>query len=168
MDGLQVLSRVRSRNPNLLVVLLTARDQEEDHIRGLDLGADDYLVKPISVGELAARIRAHLRRAKIDGGGLLVHGSLKMDLPAHRATLNDVPLELTKREWLLLATLARNAGRIVSKQNLLEITGSGEDQASYNSVEVYMSRLRAKLEKFKLNIRTVRGFGYMLDDSPDG
>jgi two-component system OmpR family response regulator len=87
-----------------------------------------------------------------------------MDLEAHRATVNDVPLELTKREWLILTTLVKNVGRVVSKQNLLQIAGSGEDQTSYNAVEVYMSRLRTKLESFDLQIRTVRGFGYMVDD----
>jgi two-component system OmpR family response regulator len=164
IDGLQVLSKLRKMNPELLVLLLTARDAEEDRIRGLDLGADDYLVKPVPTGELAARIRAHLRRSKIGANGQLVHGPLKMDLEAHRATVNDVPIELTKREWLILTTLVKNVGRVVSKQNLLQIAGSGEDQTSYNAVEVYMSRLRTKLESFDLQIRTVRGFGYMVDE----
>ena len=166
IDGLQVLKRLRSLNPSLPVLVLTARDAEEDRIHGLDLGADDYLIKPITIGELAARIRAHVRRAKIGQEGQLVHGPLRIDLQAHYASVNDQPLELTKREWLILVSLVKNAGRVVSKQALLQVTSSEEEQVTYNAVEVYMSRLRSKLNPVNLQIRTVRGFGYMLEDWP--
>jgi two-component system OmpR family response regulator len=163
INGMEVLSMLRSVDTEICVLLVTARDADEDRIAGLDMGADDYLVKPVSVGELAARIRAHMRRAKTSTDGQLTYGKLKVNLNAHRATVDDVPLDLTKTEWLILVALMRNSGRVVSKKNLMQVTGADEEHASVNAIEVYMSRLRSKLEAYALKVRTVRGFGYMLE-----
>ena len=161
-SGLDVLRFERMINPRLPIMILTARDAIEDRIRGLDLGADDYLVKPIVFDELYARIRALVRRARIEGASRLVHGPLQLDTEARRAFLSEKPLELTVREWKALEYLLRRPERVVSKQQLMKACEIDEDTA-YNAVEVLLSRLRSKLEADRVEIRTVRGFGYMLE-----
>lgn len=164
IDGLEVLRRLRQVNRDLHVILLTARDTVDDRIRGLDLGADDYLVKPVALGELAARIRALARRLRIEGASRLVHGPLVMDTDARRAWLDGRPFDLTVREWRLLEYLLRRPERVISKEQILEAVAGREEEVSYNAVEVYMSRLRSKLDPVGIRVRTVRGFGYMLED----
>jgi two-component system OmpR family response regulator len=165
IDGLEVLRRLRRQDALTPVMLLTARDGIGDRITGLDLGADDYLVKPVALRELAARIRAMLRRVKVSISSELSHGPLRLDTASRRATLAGGVLELTAREWHILEYLMRRPERVVSKEQIYTAAiGDGESQ--YNAVEVYISRLRSKLEPAGVKIRTVRGFGYMLEDEP--
>lgn len=164
LNGLDVLSRLRSRGSAMPVLLLTARDEVSDRVRGLDLGADDYLVKPFAIPELLARIRALLRRNH-NLAGRLVHGPLVMDLNAQRAWIADAPLELSAREWAVLEQLLKNVDKVVSKQQIVELLTKADATLSFNAVEVYVSRVRAKLEQAGVNIRTVRGFGYMLQST---
>ena len=163
IDGLTLLRELRSADRHMPVMLLTARDSIDDRIRGLDLGADDYLVKPVVLSEMAARLRALLRRSTLEVVSELVHGSLRMDAKARRLWLRGEEVEVTAREWLVLEYLLRRPERVVSKEQL-RIAVFGDDEPGYNAVEVYISRLRAKFEHAGLRIRTVRGFGYMLED----
>jgi len=164
LDGWQVLKQLRRHNRTLPVVLLTARDAVEDRVRGLDLGADDYLVKPVTMAELAARVRAHGRRRQIEESHRLVHGPLVLDCLAMRARIGDHDLVLTSREWKILEYLLRRVERVVSKQSLIEVMAVGVEGLGYNAVEVHLSRLRVKLEPCGIHVRTVRGFGYMLEE----
>jgi two-component system OmpR family response regulator len=164
LNGLDVLSQLRSRGSAMPVLLLTARDEVSDRVRGLDLGADDYLVKPFAIPELLARIRALLRRNH-NLTGRLVHGPLVMDLNAQRAWVGDASLELSAREWAVLEQLLKNVDKVVSKQHIVELLTKSDAALSFNAVEVYISRVRAKLEQAGVNIRTVRGFGYMLQST---
>jgi DNA-binding response OmpR family regulator len=163
IDGLTLLRELRSADRHMPVMLLTARDSIDDRIRGLDLGADDYLVKPVVLSELAARLRALLRRSMLEVSSELVHGALRMDAKARRLWLRGHEVEVTAREWLVLEYLLRRPERVVSKDQL-RIAVFGDDEPGYNAVEVYISRLRTKFENAGLRIRTVRGFGYMLED----
>ena len=162
-DGLTLLKQIRETDPTLPVMLLTARDAIGDRIGGLDLGADDYLVKPFATDEVAARARALLRRANLRASTDLTHGPLRIDTITHIATLSGQPLELTEREWEVLTFLVRRPSQVIAKEQLQVAAGGGAG-AGYNAAEVYISRLRAKLEPAGVRIRTVRGFGYMLED----
>ena len=164
-DGLTLLKQIRAANASVPVMLLTARDAIGDRIGGLDLGADDYLVKPFSTDEVAARARALLRRANLRASTDLTHGPLRIDTITHRVTLAGQPLELTEREWEVLTFLVRRPEQVIAKE-ALQVAAGGGVGAGYNAAEVYISRLRAKLEPAGLRIRTVRGFGYMLEDHP--
>lgn len=162
IDGLRLLEQVRRNDSKSAVILLTARDSLEDRIRGLDLGADDYLVKPIALEELAARVRARLRSARLQGGEMVRYGPIALDGLSRRATANGQELELTAREWELLDLLLRRAEQVVAKESLQQRL-VGDSDSGYNAVEVYVSRLRAKLEAHAVRIRTVRGIGYRLE-----
>ena len=171
MDGFEVLRRLRvagsDKSGPLPVLALTARDAVDDRVRGLDLGADDYMVKPFAMPELTARVRALLRRSQAHGGPRIVHGPLTLDTVARRAFLAGEPLELAAREWAVLEVLLARVEKIVSKESIIQaVAGWGED-LSPNAIEVYVSRLRAKLEPSGIRIRTVRGFGYMLEEYKD-
>jgi two-component system OmpR family response regulator len=166
IDGIALLRHLRSSGDETPVMLLTARDGIGDRIAGLDLGADDYLVKPMALSELAARIRARLRRQQLAVSAELTLGPLRLDSDARRAWLSGAELALTTREWGVLEHLMRRPGRVVSKEQV-QRAASGEAEAGYNAAEVYVSRLRAKLEPAGVRIRTVRGFGYMLEDQPE-
>ena len=162
IDGFEVVRRLRARASAVPVLLLTARDAIEDRVRGLELGADDYLVKPFASAELVARIRALARRAAPQPA-LLTMGRLSLDTGAKRAHIDGRPLELSVREWAVLEYLLQHAGRVVSKQQIIDaILPWGED-VTLNAVEVYISRVRAKLQDAGISIRTIRGFGYMLE-----
>ncbi|MGH8724891.1 MAG: response regulator [Burkholderiales bacterium] len=168
MDGFEVLRRLRAggadRGGPTPVLVLTARDAVEDRVHGLDLGADDYMVKPFAMPELTARVRALLRRSQAHGGPRIAHGPLTLDTVARRAFLGNEPLELAAREWAVLEVLLARVEKIVSKEAIIQaVAGWGED-LSPNAIEVYVSRLRAKLEPAGIRIRTVRGFGYMLEE----
>src|ERR1051325_7373098 len=168
MDGFEVLRRLRGGSPEkngpMPVLVLTARDAVDDRVRGLDLGADDYMVKPFAMPELTARVRALLRRSQAHGGPRIVHGPLTLDTVARRAFLRNDPLELAAREWAVLEVLLAKVEKIVSKEAIIQaVAGWGED-LSPNAIEVYVSRLRSKLEPAGIKIRTVRGFGYMLEE----
>lgn len=163
MDGVEVLRRLRHRKKNVPVLILTARDEVQDRVLGLDMGADDYLTKPFDLPELEARVRSLLRRGQSAGGALLQVGTLCLDTVGHRVTLEGKPLELSARELSVLEILMLRAGRVVSKVQLGEqLSGLGED-VSDNAIEVYMHRLRKSLNSGNINIRTMRGLGYLLE-----
>jgi DNA-binding response OmpR family regulator len=164
-DGTSLVRRIRRTHRTLPVLVVTARDSIADRVDTLDMGADDYLVKPVALAELLARCRAHIRRARAVASSKVEVGSVSVDLEGRRATVAGEPLDLTRREWLVLEYLAINAGRIVSKERLLDAISSAPQDLSLNSVEAVVSRLRAKLGE-AAKIRTVRGLGYRLDDEP--
>lgn len=163
LDGYEVLRRMRRKGSKTPVMMLTARDALEDRVRGLDLGADDYLTKPYDLPELEARVRALIRRGQSGGGSDLVHGDLTLDTAGRRATIKGAPLDLSARELGVLEVLMLRAGRVVSKEQLAEqLYGWGEEVGA-NAIEVYMHRLRKKLEPAGVNVRTIRGLGYLLE-----
>jgi len=167
IDGFEVLRRLRAGGYALPVLILTARDAVDDRVRGLDLGADDYMPKPFALPELAARVRALGRRGRGQIGPRIVHGPLVLDTAARRAWLNGEPLEMAAREWSVLQVLLERVERTVSKEAIIEAVAGLSDDLSLNAIEVYVSRLRAKLEPAGIRIRTVRGFGYMLLEHHD-
>ncbi len=160
IDGFEVLRRLRSRRSKANVLVLTARDGVEDRVRGLDLGADDYLTKPFSVTEFEARVRALSRRPMLAAASIVIRG-LSVDVEAKRVRVNDVPIDLTVREWALLELFLARPGRVLSKEQIAQQLASYEDTLTVNAIEVYVSRLRSKVEASGVRIRTVRGFGYM-------
>jgi DNA-binding response OmpR family regulator len=162
IDGFEVVRRLRARGSTLPVLLLTARDAVEDRVRGLELGADDYLVKPFATAELVARIRA-LARRNAPKPVLLSLGLLTLDTEARRARIGERVLELSVREWAVLEYLLQQSGRVVSKQQIIDAILPWGDDLTLNAVEVYVSRLRIKLLDAGIAIRTIRGFGYLLE-----
>lgn len=163
MDGAEILRHLRHRKNNVPVLILTARDKVQDRVHGLDMGADDYLTKPFDLPELEARVRSLIRRGHSASGAQLQVGLLCLDTVGHRATLNGNPLELSARELNILEILMLRAGRVVSKEQLCEqLSGLGE-LVSDNAIEVYMYRLRKNLKSGGINIRTLRGLGYLLE-----
>jgi len=160
IDGFEVLRRLRSRRSATNVLVLTARDAVEDRVHGLDLGADDYLTKPFSVTEFEARVRALLRRSAAPPATWSVAG-LTVDVAAKRVRVHDKPVDLTPREWALLELFLMRPRRVLSKEQIAESLFAVDEHLSPNAIEVYVSRLRTKIESAGLHIRTVRGFGYM-------
>jgi DNA-binding response OmpR family regulator len=157
IQGLEVLEEIRSAKPRLPVIALTALDDTGSKIGGLEAGADDYVTKPFSVEELAARIRARLRWTEEDGG-VLKSGPLTLDLAAHRAVLNGREVALSARELELLAAFMRHPGQVLSRGQLLRLVWNLEFDPGSNVVEVYVGALRRKLGQGF--IETVRGMGY--------
>jgi two-component system OmpR family response regulator len=168
MDGLEALRRLREAGQRVPVLILTARDALEDRVQGLDSGADDYMAKPFAAPELAARVRALIRRSQARTGARIVHGPLVLDTSSRRAFLADAPLDLAAREWAVLEVLLARVEKIVSKDSIIQAVASWGEELSSNAIEVYVSRLRAKLEPAGIRIRTVRGFGYMLEEFSEG
>ena len=164
IDGYEVLRRLRSEQDATPVLVLTARDHINERVYGLDLGADDYLAKPFAMAELGARVRALLRRAQMRSSPRITHGPLSMDKAARRAYLAGEQLDLAAREWAVLEVLLQKVEKIVSKDSIINWVAGWDGELSPNAVEVYISRLRAKLEPAGIHIRTVRGFGYMLEE----
>jgi len=162
IDGFEVVRRLRARGGAIPVLLLTARDAVEDRVRGLETGADDYLVKPFATAELIARIRA-LARRHAPSSSVLTLGRLSLDSATRRARIGDRAIDLSVREWGVLEYLLQHAGRVVSKQQILDAILPWGDDVTPNAVEVYVSRLRLKLEGADVAIRTIRGFGYLLE-----
>lgn len=163
LDGLSVLREMRAGGCRAAVLILTARDGIDDRVKGLDLGADDYLAKPFSLAELEARARALLRRGQ-GGTPLITCGALSYDSVGRRASLSGEPLELSQRELSVLETLLFRQGKVVSKEQLIEsLCGYGEE-VSGNAIEVYIHRLRKKLEPAGISVRTLRGLGYLLGE----
>jgi two-component system OmpR family response regulator len=163
MDGSEILRRLRHRKLNVPVLILTARDKVEERVLGLDLGADDYLAKPFDLRELEARIRVLLRRGQSAGEARIVIGDLSLDTEGCRATLAGEPLELSARELSVLEILMLRAEKVVSKELLGEQLSNLGEEMSSNAIEVYVHRLRKKIEAGNVNIRTLRGLGYMLE-----
>ncbi len=162
-DGLALLPAVRHQYPRSLVIILTARDQVSDRIRGLDAGADDYLVKPFDPDELLARLRAAERRSSGGGSALVQVGGLEVDLGKLRVTRSGQAVPLTAKEWALLRVLASRLDRIHSKEALLEALYGFDDEVGSNTLEVFIYHLRRKLGA--ATIQTVRGLGYRLSSS---
>jgi two-component system OmpR family response regulator len=163
MDGLEVLCRLRHRGGRAPVMILTARDAVGDRVTGLDLGADDYLVKPFDLAELEARARALLRRGQFGAGPQICLGPLVFDSVGRRAVVNGTALELSAREVGVLEVLLTRAGRVVAKEHLAERLSRWGEEIGANAIEVYVHRLRRKLEPSGLVIRTIRGLGYLID-----
>jgi two-component system OmpR family response regulator len=162
LDGFEVLRRLRARPREVHVLVLTARDAVEDRVRGLDLGADDYLIKPFALLELEARLRAIARRRQPVNETEVVYGPLTLNVEGKRAWVEGQPLRLTIREWQLLEFLVLRAGKMVSKDEIVSAL-SDNDEMSHSAVEVHVSHLRQKLGPAGIRIRSIRGFGYYLE-----
>jgi two-component system, OmpR family, response regulator len=162
-DGADVLRRLRVSGKHVPVLVLSAREAVDERVRLLDLGADDYVVKPIALNELEARIRSLIRRSHGIADPEISIGALRLDTVGHRALVGDRPLELSTKELAALEYLAVRVRRIVTKEQLLQaLYGWQDDINSVNAVEKLISRLRVKLEGSAVTIRTVRGLGYSL------
>ena len=165
MSGLEVLRRLRARRTTTPVLLLTALDALADRVAGLDAGADDYLTKPFDLPELEARVRAQLRRGAAAVSPLLHHGRLTLDTVGRRVSYDDKPIELSARELAVLEVLMLRAGRVVSKETIVSHLYGWGDEVGLNAIEVYVYRIRRKLEPLGCEIRTVRGMGYLMERS---
>jgi two-component system OmpR family response regulator len=163
MSGHEVLTRLRARNSRLPVLILTAADGIEQRVKGLDLGADDYMAKPFSLSELEARVRALARRGAGGGSTILRHGRLVFDQTGRVALVDDQTLELSAREVSLLEILLTRSGRMVSKHQIVDPLCEWGEEVSSNAIEVYVHRLRKKIEPSGVKIATVRGLGYCLE-----
>jgi two-component system KDP operon response regulator KdpE len=167
MSGLEVMRRLRERS-NTPIILLTARDHDEDKVRGLELGADDYVVKPFNPQELTARVRAVMRRAVREsmGDSVVVAGDVEIDLDKRLVSKGGEPVSLTRTEWMLLQHLASNAGRVMLNTELLSKVWGPEYIDDLQYLRVWISRLRSKLETDHAQpsvIKTLQGIGYLLD-----
>ena len=163
LDGLEVLRRLRRRNDALPVLILSGREQPEEKVAGLDLGADDYLVKPFSLNELQARVRALLRRGHGTAAPVLTYSDLSFDPVARAATIRGHALSLSMHELSVLEVLMRRFGRVVSKEHLVEQIYNYDQEVSQNAIEVYVHRLRKKISDTGVMVRTLYGRGYVLD-----
>ena len=163
VHGLEVLRRLRARGSAVPVLILTAADSVEQRVKGLDLGADDYMAKPFSLQELEARVRALTRRGLGTASSVIRHGPLTFDATGRVAYLNEQMLELSAREIGLLEVLLQRTGRLVSKDQLVERLCEWGEEVSNNAIEVYIHRLRKKIEQGPVRIATVRGLGYCLE-----
>lgn len=166
LTGFEVLRRLRARGNKVPVLILTARDAVDDRVKGLDGGADDYVVKPVDLAELAARLRALTRRAAGEAAPALRRGELELDAAAHRVVFRGQPVELSAREFALLHELMRSGGRVLSREQLEERLYSWGHEIESNAVEVHVHHLRRKLAPGV--IRTIRGVGYMIPQEQDG
>ncbi len=163
MNGVALVRSLRKQNRGLPILIITARDSIEDRVGGLDAGADDYLVKPFEMPELEARIRALLRRQRADRDSEIRVGSLTMVPGQPRVSLGGTNVDLPASELALLETLATRLGRVVSKQTIAERLSRGGNPPSDTAIEVCVHRLRRRLGPFGLKVRTLRGFGYLLE-----
>lgn len=162
LDGIEVLRRLRARGDATPVLILTANDAVSSRVRGLDSGADDYLVKPFEVEELEARIRAQLRRGRGRVEQVVSYGALSFNSQSRSFTLKGETLACTPREHAVLEALILNAGRPLPKERLVENVFGFDDDAGPSAIEVYVHRVRRKLEGSDVGIATLRGLGYML------
>ncbi len=160
-SGLSVLKELRQRGEDLPVLILTARDAIEDRVKGLDSGADDYMLKPFDLDELAARLRALLRRHSGRAENKIVHGEIVLDPSAHAVSIAGKGIELPPREYTVLQLLLENSGRVMSRSRLEESLYSWDGEVESNAIEVYIHHLRKKFGSDL--IRTVRGVGYIID-----
>ncbi len=164
MSGLDLIRLLRQRNILVPVLILTARDWLDDRISGLDLGADDYMVKPFQLPELQARLRALIRRSRSSASSELTAGAIRLDLARRVATTSGEDLDLTGREWEILQQLMLAMPNVVNKQKMAESLSEWENEITANAVEIYVSRLRHKIQGSGIEIRTIRGIGYRLDE----
>lgn len=166
LDGFEVLARLRDRGKTLPVLMLTARSDVKDRVHGLNLGADDYLAKPFELTELEARVKAMLRRSLLGGERQQRCGALVYDLQDRRFTLDAQPLLLTSREQAVLQALIARPGRVMSKDQLAGQVFGLDEEASCEAIEIYVHRLRKKLDGHAVSIVTFRGLGYLLESAP--
>ncbi len=162
LPGLEVLKRMRAREVDIPVIILTAQDGVEDRIKGLDSGADDYLTKPFDLAELTARIRALLRRRGGRASPIIEHGNLTVDPASHTVTLDGKTVDISPREFTILQLLLENKNKVMSRSRLEEGLYAWNDEVESNTVEVHIHHLRKKLGADL--IRTIRGVGYIIDD----
>jgi two-component system response regulator TctD len=162
MDGFALLARLREAGKDTKVLMLTACGEIDERVRALDLGADDYLMKPFDYRELEARVRVLLRRTGGDSTNMLNCANVAIDRKSRTVTLDGHPLELTRREVTLLEILASRPGRIFGKEELVDRLFTIDDNPNANTVEQYVARLRKKLTAAQFEIRTLRGLGYQL------
>lgn len=167
MDGLSVLKAMRARENPAAVLILTARGAPEDKVRGLDLGADDYMLKPFDVAELEARIRSLLRRRAGLRSSAVSLGGVTLDLVSRRFRAGDQPLDLPARERDLLELLFMRQGKVVTKEAIVQSLTALEDTLSDNAIEQYASRLRRRLAPHGVALRTARGIGYFVERAMD-
>lgn len=167
MDGLSLIRTLRRERRGLPILVITARDAVDDRVIGLDAGADDYLVKPFEMQELEARARALIRRNRVDRAKAIRLGPLELTMGEPRVKLSGVSVDLTAREYALLELLALRAGRVVNKDHIASRLARAGETLSDTAIEVAVHRLRRRLEPFDLNVRTVRGFGYLLETGPE-
>jgi two-component system OmpR family response regulator len=163
MDGLDVLRSMRSRQNTAAVMILTARGTPEERVRGLDLGADDYMIKPFDVAEFEARIRVLLRRHSGLRSSLITYGAVTFDLTSRTFLSEGLPLDIPAREVALLELLFLRAGKVVSKEAIIRSLTGFDDDLSANAIEQYVSRLRRRLAAHGLTVKTARGIGYYLE-----
>ena len=167
IDGMEVCRRLRAGGSRVLILMLTARDATADRIAGLDAGADDYLAKPFAFGELVARVRALLRRGEVATPSVIEVGDLRVDTSAQRVERGGRAIELTTKEYALLEFFARNAGRVIGREEISEHVWDEHFDPVSNLIEVYVQRLRRKLG-LPAMLHTRRGAGYVLrDEVPD-
>jgi two-component system, OmpR family, response regulator TctD len=162
LDGFSILKRLRQRKNKTPVLILTSRSEVDDRVGALDVGADDYLVKPFDYRELEARVRALLRRNAGEATNELICGDIVIDRTSRTVALKGVPVELTRRELTILEIMAERPGRIFGKDELVDRLFGFEDNPSPNAVEQYIARLRKRLSGSQVEIRTLRGLGYQL------
>ena len=167
MDGLELTRRIRKQH-TMPILILTARDALQDRVQGLDLGADDYMLKPFELPELLARLRALLRRSQAATSAVLSLGPLELDTALRQACIRRAdgsgqPLDLGPREWTVMEYLLLNAPKPAGKDKLLQALTGWDKEITPNAVEVYVSRLRSKIEPYGLALRSIRGFGYRLE-----
>ena len=163
MPGLAVLRQLRQRHAPIPVLILTAADTVEQRVQGLDLGADDYMAKPFALSELEARVRALTRRSAGAGSTVLTYKRLSFDLNGRIARIDGHPLELSARETSLLEILLSRCGRMISKNQFVDLLCEWGEEVTPNAIEVYIHRLRKKIEPSGAKIVTVRGLGYCLE-----
>lgn len=163
MDGLEVLEHLRQDGKVLPVLILTARDAPDDRIRGLDLGANDYLCKPFNVGELEARIRALLRKDKWANRKEIKSGSLVFDTAANKFFVENEPLDLSSREYVVLEMLLQRKGRVVFKNELIDHLSNFEKDMTTNALDIVIHRLRKKIDHSGCTILTVKGLGFIIE-----
>lgn len=167
LDGSEVLQRLRQRKQRTPVLVLSARQGLDERVRLLDLGADDYMVKPVALVELEARARALIRRGQGGAEPVIGFGRLQLDTVGRRAWLEGHALELAAREWAALEFLVQRVNRIVSKEQITQALYGWDEEITPNAIEKFISRLRGKLEPAGITIRTVRGLGYYLEKPDD-
>lgn len=167
MNGFEFVQKYRNNQGKTPVLFLTALDSIDDLVRGLDVGADDYIVKPYRLPEVAARLRALHRRSNAKSSSIISHNGLQFNINSHIATLHGTPIEFTKREWEILEILLIACPKVVSKETLMQKLIGWDKEITPNNIEVYVSRLRNKLLDNEVFIRTVRGIGYRID-APHG
>ncbi|WP_312945664.1 response regulator transcription factor [Agrobacterium sp.] len=167
MDGISVLRSMRARQERAAVLILTARGSPEERVKGLDLGADDYMIKPFDVSELEARVRVLLRRQAGLRSSTVSYGKVSFDLTSRTFSAEGVPLDIPAREVGILELLFMRAGKVVAKEAIMQSLAGFDDELSGNAIEQYVSRLRKRLAPHGLTVKTARGIGYYLERLPE-